>query len=236
MPKPGITTAESLTARNKRGGIDESVLLEGSLGQALKRRRKAAGLELSRIAMGTKIRKDILRSIESDNYGGLSHDVYTLGLVKRYSEYLGLQPSLAAQKYWAERGPVVRSHAGGYRKLRPKSAVVTTRVAVISSISFVFLAVAAYLVWLMLSIVRPPALALGTPADDVVVTSGTLELSGTVSRGATVYVNGAEAFSGELGNFEYELSLQPGYNLIVIEAKSKQGRTTKLERNIVYRP
>lgn len=66
---------------------------EFGIGSALSRAREGLDLSFEEAEQATKIRKDFLRGLESDDHSGLPESVYVRGFVKTYADYLGLDGS-----------------------------------------------------------------------------------------------------------------------------------------------
>ena len=79
------------------------------LGEVLRARREELELDLSKVERDTKIRRKYLEYIESGNYARLRDDVYSLGYVKNYADYLGLQTAPILLMYKKERAARTRN-------------------------------------------------------------------------------------------------------------------------------
>lgn len=61
-----------------------------TVGQDLRKARQRKGEDLARISSVLKIRKDYLDCLEESNFDGLPGRAYTIGFVRTYANYLGL--------------------------------------------------------------------------------------------------------------------------------------------------
>lgn len=61
-----------------------------TVGQDLRKARQLKGEELAQIARVLKIRKDYLDALEESNFDAIPGRAYTIGFVRSYAEYLGL--------------------------------------------------------------------------------------------------------------------------------------------------
>ncbi len=73
-----------------------------SIGEALRQAREAAGLTLAEVAERTKVRPGILAEIEADDHDRLPALTYSLGFVKAYARTVGMDPTVAAERYRQE--------------------------------------------------------------------------------------------------------------------------------------
>ncbi len=81
-----------LTAEKKTLLIDENEPADDSLGNVLKKRREEKGYSLNQASEILKIRVCFLSAIESDNLQALPGGIYTLGFLRNYVNFLGLDP------------------------------------------------------------------------------------------------------------------------------------------------
>ena len=73
--------------------------IESFTGEILKQVRERMGIELSDIALATKIRSQYLEDIEREKFKALPPEVYTRGFVVDYARYLQLDPERVARDY-----------------------------------------------------------------------------------------------------------------------------------------
>lgn len=84
----------------------------------------------------------------------------------------------------------------------------------------------------------PPALDITAPSDGLIVNSSNITIVGTTDSTATVKITLNDAYIGEAiidsdGNFEMELTLDVGENIISVSATDSAGLETVVERTIV---
>ncbi len=205
---------------------------ETSVGQVLKKRRQALHLGLTQVELATKIRGKFLIKLESGDYDGLGHDIYTKGFVRTYADYLGLDGRSLAKQYLAERGTLPVS-AVKLERPKPKRMVVTPRIAFGLIGVLVVGLVVAYLGWQVQALAAPPKLVVAQPAGDQVVEGNLVNISGQADAGSDVAVNDSPVLTDANGNFNDQLALQNGLNTITVTAKNKLGRTSTVTRNIL---
>jgi cytoskeleton protein RodZ len=84
------------------------------IGPLLERARRSRGVSLEEAEQATRIRRDYLEKLESDDHSTMPEPIYVRGFVKAYANYLDLDGDrLAAQvRFWQEnrrrarRGPL----------------------------------------------------------------------------------------------------------------------------------
>jgi transcriptional regulator with XRE-family HTH domain len=77
------------------------------ISQTLVKRRKDRDLTLEKVAQIIKIRLPYLQSLESGAWEELPGEVYVRGFLKRYADFLGLDPVALMAPYLASQSPVV---------------------------------------------------------------------------------------------------------------------------------
>jgi hypothetical protein len=80
----------------------------------------------------------------------------------------------------------------------------------------------------------PPKLQVTNPSDNQIFQESMVEVRGNSDRDAVVYINEELINLDKQGNFSEEISLSPGGNTILIEAVSRRGRKSIIERKIFY--
>ncbi|HOM92358.1 MAG TPA: helix-turn-helix domain-containing protein, partial [Rectinema sp.] len=65
----------------------------GKIGDIFREARLGKGLTLEQVADETNISKRFLQGIESDDFSGFPGEVYTLGFIRNYAEFLSLNSS-----------------------------------------------------------------------------------------------------------------------------------------------
>lgn len=73
-----------------------------TLGQDLRTARMRKGDDLAGIAAVLKIRKDQLQGLEESNFDLLPGRAYTIGFVRAYAQYLGMDPDESVERLKAE--------------------------------------------------------------------------------------------------------------------------------------
>jgi cytoskeletal protein RodZ len=69
------------------------------VGSALRKARERRGITIDAASRDTKLHKDQLRALESEDFDALMGDVYVRGSLRTYSQYLGLSPDKVIGAY-----------------------------------------------------------------------------------------------------------------------------------------
>ncbi len=78
-------------------------------------------------------------------------------------------------------------------------------------------------------VTKPPEITIAAPANDLWTNESLIIVTGAVPKGASLKVNGQEATVGTDGQFEREVILQEGDNILRIEATDDVGNVTSQE-------
>ena len=75
------------------------------LGRLLQRARRKRDISLEDAEQATRIRKDYLEKLESDDHATMPEPIYVRGFVRAYANYLGLDGDRLASRvaFWQER-------------------------------------------------------------------------------------------------------------------------------------
>jgi len=79
-----------------------------------------------------------------------------------------------------------------------------------------------------------PVLEISSPSSTIATTSLT-EISGQTKNIQSIFLNGRPIFIDEVGNFSEKLLLSYGYNIIIVSAKDKFGKTVEKKLELVYK-
>ncbi|MAJ64936.1 MAG: hypothetical protein CL558_10360 [Alphaproteobacteria bacterium] len=80
-----------------------------SVGEILRQERIARGEELARIAESIRIRERLLLAIEENDHAKLPGGIYTIGFVRAYAQYLGLDSAVLEAQWRQEAEALTRS-------------------------------------------------------------------------------------------------------------------------------
>ncbi len=191
---------------------------------------KAKGLTLARLAEMTDVPESVLATLLEEKYGKLPPAPYIRGYLLRVAEALGLDGSRLWAEYLRDRGEIKRPGArdvlppNRFRtgKFRRKSWIIG--VAIVIVFGYIIL--------------RLPGL-LGTSSLDLqpfptTVTSPNLIVQGKINPTDQLSLNGAVIYPDKSGNFQQEITLQPGFNTLTFDVKKLMGQTYTVTRQVFY--
>ena len=208
-----------------------------SVGLILKEKRLAQKISLEQVSAQTKIRQDILRALEDDNFGKLSSVATIKGFLKTYADFLNLPPEQIIAVFRRdfdkkEKKKVIPS--GMITPINKDKIDWTPKKTLFLVVALFLLGLTGWLLYQYLSLIRPPFLKVIQPEEKQEVLQETVEVFGQADADALVTVNQTTVLLSPQGEFRYQLSLFPGENNFVVEATSKLGQKTKIERTVFF--
>jgi len=206
-----------------------------TVGEILKKTRAERGFSLEEVAAATKIHRSHLQALEENNFHCLPSATSARGFLKNYAEFLKLdpQPILAIFRrdfVQKEKGKIVP--LGMFESFSKTKISWTPKLTLILISSLFFLALSVYLGHQYFSLIKPPSLTIIAPDEGQQILEEKVEVLGKADPDSLVTINGELVFLSPKGEFRYQLDLFPGENKIIIEAESKRGEKTKIERTI----
>lgn len=206
-----------------------------SVGQILKETREAKLYTLDEVEKHTKIRKEMLRALENDNYAKLPPLTFIQGFVKNYGKFLGLEGdkllAILRRDFEASKHPpqVMESFS---KPLTKKRVLITPSRLIGLVISVIVISFFAYLWFEYRSFVGAPELQVTSPSQGQTVEVTSISVEGSTDPDAKVTVNDQEVGLDPEGKFKEEVKLSSSVNNITVVSTSKFGQSTKVERTV----
>lgn len=221
----------SFTARKIKGE---------TFGEILAKERRAQGLRLSDIARHLKIKLNYLKAIEAEDLKSLPPPVYVQGFLEHYARFLKLDTTMILRHYKTERS--ILNNLRPAEKLVYQSKLkrfsllnISPKIVKLGLIACGIIAFLAYLALELSGFSAPPALKIITPSDNEQINTDTLVISGESDPEAAIFVNGQQVFVDQEGNFQEQIILAEGLNIIEILARNKLGRERMFAKNVLVR-
>ena len=212
-----------------------------TVGECLKRKREGLSIPIKDIGEKLKIKTAYLENLEKNNYKELPPDVYVRGFIKSYARLVGLDSEKMISIYDRER-KIEDKIERKYQKREARAnkltarnfAIITPRI-VTAFFSLLILFVVGYYLWHQInSFNSAPYLFVSSPYENHIVNDSNITVKGETEKEVSVKINGQDIFVNQSGYFEEDIILQPGKNVLVIEATNRFNGTTKEIRNIIY--
>lgn len=210
------------------------------IGKLFQERRSKFGLSIGEVSEQIKIAPKYIRRIEEERWSELPSQAYVIGFISSYADFLEL-PTAEVIKSYRE---IIDNQGGVTSIVSDKRNVVSggwlEKLKAIKRPgplglfgSFILLAFLVFLVFQTRHFYLPPRIELQNEEQNIIVNKKRFNLKGQVSYANKLTVNGGEVYSDKNGNFQKELFLSEGINIIEITAAGRFGRETKIIKRII---
>lgn len=206
-----------------------------TVGQILKEGREEKIYSLDEVEKQTKIRKEMLKALENDDYSKLPPLTFIQGFVKNYSKFLGLDSekllAVLRRDFETQKHPPVIMESFS-KPLKKKRILITPSRLVGVVVTVIVIGFFAYLYFEYRSFVGAPQLQVNSPIQGQTVEVTSISVEGKTDPEAKLTVNDQEVGLDNSGNFKEEVKLSSSVNNISVVATSKFGQATKVERTV----
>ncbi len=80
-----------------------------------------------------------------------------------------------------------------------------------------------------------PRILISTPASGIAVSESLISIEGQVKNGKEISLNDRPIVVDQAGNFSEKVLLSYGYNVLMLKAEDRFGKTTEQKLEIVYK-
>ena len=190
------------------------------LGELLKEARLKKRISQQEAAKNLLLKKEVIDALEA---------AYVKGFIKSYADFLGVDSTRLLALHRAEYDE------RKYEKAPPKAKrrlMFTPNL--LAPITFVLavLIFSAYLFAQYTQVLSAPKVEIYTPQNDITTTASVIEISGKTELETTVSIDGQLVPLDESGNFNYQIKLENGRNVIEIIGSKRLSPKTKIQRVI----
>lgn len=202
-----------------------------SVGEILKREREKKGYTLKQVEKEIRIRQKFLNNIENNQWEPLSSKVYINGIIKNYSEFLGLDPEkiLAFFRRDYEKKEEVsfkKRVASHYLNAESRKIVF----GFLGTVVFIFIAYFIYQLNLYLS---KPQIVILKPDKTIFRSVDSVDIYGKTNKESSIVIYGDKVYADKDGNFQYRFPLKKGKNILKIDVIGANGKKTQLVKEYI---
>ena len=212
-----------------------------SVGAILKSCRKRKEISLSQAELDTKVRHKYLLALEENNYKNMAPDVYNIGFIKRYCDYLKLDSKKYVERYKQDKEvkTQIRKSAGfndpkeGVIKPGDPNKykddlkfVITPQLFITAAVVCIVVGILGYIWFQVKSFAAAPELALDNPTEQIAVSQDSIKITGNTDENALLWINEQAVGVDSDGNFTQDVILADGINEIQIKAQNKASKET----------
>lgn len=214
-----------------------------ALGEYMRMRREAKHVSTDEMARELKIAPRYVAALEEGAYHVFPAKIYAHGFLKRSLVFLGItekyQQAACMELFgeeWLAHFPGKDQEPVALPTSTKKHAWPLTPTRLAQAIGVI--ALAAFLVFLGIQLVHftgAPRLALQEPVDEFAVDIPFVRVKGSTEKESQLTVNGREVTIDGAGNFDAEIDLQPGVNILEFLVRNRFGKETRVKRAGVVR-
>lgn len=207
-----------------------------TLSEIIKQRREELGLVRDEVAQVLKIPLRYLEYLENNKLQKMPDWVYTVGLLKKYSQILGLDSRRTLRLYEHEFAGDQNNNSGQtifpyYQRVK---MVVTPKKIILLAILAVVFAIGGFWGKQVSSFFMKPSLAVSSPDDGAVASENFIIVEGKTSNGVLIDINDQSVPVSEDGNFKKKVFLQSGLNTLAVTAKDFYGKKNTIVRAVSF--
>lgn len=202
-----------------------------TVGEILKNQRELLGIQLSKVEKDIKIRLKFLQAVENNQWTTFSSKIYISGIIKNYSQYLGLDPkrTLAFFRRDYEKLEPMKFK----RKITSKYLTPETRNIVYILGIATFIIFFSYFGYQLKQYFSPPRLVILEPKTNLLKKKDKVKVVGKTEKDAEVTIFEDRVYQNKDGVFSYMLPLKVGKNELLIRVIGANGKKTMLKKTFI---
>lgn len=199
-----------------------------TVGEILKNYREKQHIILSEVEKQIRVRSKFLTAVEENNWNFFSSKIYITGIIKNYSDYLGLDPKKMIAFF---RRDYERKEEVGFKtRISNKYLTPETRKVALLIISLIILFFALYFGYQLKQYFSPPTLTVISPQTNTFTIEDKMKFMGKTDKDAAVTIFGERVYQDKYGVFTYDFPLKIGKNELTIEIVGANGKKTIIKK------
>ncbi len=202
-----------------------------TIGEILRRARLKKNVTLDQVSHSIHLQKKYLEAIERNDWSVFASNVYILGSLRQYADYLDLEPSHAVAYF---RRDFEKKEDIRFRRRLPSLSTLSDHkkimIILVSFISTLFAVFFGYQVYLYLT---PPPVEIMSPSRTTFRNVELIRIVGRTQKESVVHIFNQEIFPDKAGVFYFDLPLKKGNNSVKIKVTGPNGKVTELMRQYV---
>ena len=207
--------------------IRKKINPEKSLGEILKLARKKKEVTLDQAEEETKVRVKYLRALEEGRYDELPGNIYALGFLTKYLDFLELDKGKLTQRFKMECGEAVKEkRLMPNRRMKEPFFFLTGKTVTVLVVFLVIVGILGYIIYNVRAITTAPNLVISSPSQEQVLKEDKVNIIGKTDPAITLLINNQTIVLDGNGNFNQQVKLNPGLNTFEIKAISQLKKET----------
>lgn len=213
----------------------KKIISARSIGEDLEKGRKALNLSLKAIEQKCGVGEKYLQAMENNEWDLLPGEIYAKNWLKKYSLFLGFNWEEKKKNFESEISGRVAWSMGDKQLfgVTKKKLLVLPKIFKYIFLAIIITVIVGYLGYQIIDLLSPPELLIIYPADNTILQSRQIKISGQAERGSEVSLNDKEIPIDGNGWFEVDIDLNQGLNVIKLMAKKSYGRAKVEYRRVI---
>lgn len=204
-----------------------------TLGERLYGMRKERRISLREISRDTRIQIKYLEALEKGDYSKLPPPVYVKGFLRSYADFFGVKHSYLLKPYDREMG--IQDNLNKKEdssKTKKKNIRIISGFAITPKFLTIIVAVVmivgglAYLYHELDNFISVPRLVIINPTDKAIIERSQVYVQGLTDPDGEVFINDQPTLVNDKGEFNDNVSLQNGVNVIKIRSVNRFNKET----------
>lgn len=179
----------------------------------------------------TKVRLRYLEALEHDDFASLPAQVYAIGFLERYLDYLHLPRERYVNEFkrgFAAWQSMQKETLSPRRTIKEPKLIITPPLILATLTGLIMATMVGYIGFQVHRLTAPPTLEIITPSNATKVAIETIEVTGKADPGTTIEINNQRIAQNADGTFQENVALQTGVNSITVVATNRfQKHSTK---------
>lgn len=199
-----------------------------TVGEILKNERERRAINLTDVEKAIKIRLKFLQAVEENRWDYFSSKIYIAGIIKNYSDFLGLDAQKMAaffRRDYEKKEEIRFKTRVASKYLTPE----TKKIAMIGLVAL-FLTFFAYFGYQLKTYLSPPSVVIISPKETQFTKEDKIKIEGKTEKDAMVSIFGERVYQNREGVFEYDFPLKNGKNVLTIEIVGANGKKTVITK------
>ena len=193
-----------------------------TVGEVLKNKRERLKISLDTASSETRIQKRFLQYIEKDEFFPFESEVFLTGFIKIYAKYLNLDVTKILALY-RRTNPKPKEEKNEKKDIyvtkKERKLNITPKTVIIILLVLCSALIIGYIGSQIYKFQRPPLLTISSPQNESTVTEEIVKIVGKTEKDVSIEINDVVVETNEEGEFEKEIVLVEGSNLVKIKAK-----------------
>ena len=215
-----------------------------TVGDILKVRRLQKKLQVKDVILAIKAKEQFVIAIENNDFSPFMDEVFALGFVRDYAEFLGINPEeitpffrrtwemnkIKDEKLKASGDKNIEENIF-IKKIEKAGRNISNIIIGIGTIIILIVFVGFLISEYQKNIIQPQV-TLVNPANDMQVSALKIEIKGKTDVENKIYINSEEVSANSKGEFSQKIELKTGLNKIKIKVVNPRGKENTVERLI----